>query len=1179
MRLRVSDRVSGNSPVFLTSSEEKRSTSKTFYQQILEQDYKRLGVIEIEGYKTNNIIPVTLVAALLTCMGEADFPEFNKLFKRAFGVHNQIHAQVLWDYIKSSNRMYHTSAFFDFPPMVALMNVWEESIPRDKKEQAQFEQKTSATLHPNLCSDEAYLFSQICRRLKIKICVLISHTQQIIFGKQYKKEIILVRKQSNQFYFFVSPKINVLYLHQSQSISLDSYQVPFVINHFDTSRRQATFRPDFHADTFKSILSFLHRKTRENKPELEYLRCVDKFFNFHTAEYIRNGYRKAAHEFSRIVLKNINDYETSIEHKTMRAVLTKDPRALKIAYYITAKKYRSEQNEDKDILMELDMSEEQISKDRQLALKQCLVTEYVALGKSAELKAFLEAKENAGFDMNFHHDIFISLSFLNALLPNKEVEAILKQYNAKLIPGTSDAIAQFLDYIYVMISNKYSRRKNILLINILVERLPGIALLKFSNAHFERLDYIALPKFIKAHQQLPVAICILLLGIVRNYPILEAVNHLMLLLAESKTPLSEMIASNDRPWISCIFDGEDGFDIGENAINILEVALKNGLDKSFFTSEDPKKVEQGIECLQLLAILPLRVLKLFSTLYPNFYTTYIDKPLRTFTTHVVARSLNPQNVLFLLESKLVNMGETDTNGYTFFHHLIDRHRQSGDRIYQAMYLASVEQLLQAYPELINLKTKRGETPFLLACYNCQYDLLELVETKYSLQERDNNGNSALHVVFMDKRETNDSDAIRLIATVRKLLAMGHNVNLVNYQEKTPVITALEHLYHNTDGYDINRLQYGILLKLIEQMLAIADDEQFASGRIDKLLDIIVRLKSYYQQSLILVLLKRCELSYNTKIKSSGETLLSHAVKYRFTEVVCYLLTKMDLRKPDTAFYQCCIDYQPGDDELVDLFWQHPGTGVLEPNVFTSVLDAGEYELAFKFLTSVKMRLCVSLFGKSFIESIFTQLLSGDNLNILNKMLVFLLNRSDFKFNFPLTTFLRSIKPAFNQVHMIDTFKLILIHPKSNIDLDDRSIECIMDLCSIIDPPELATSLKNSIIATRDILKAEANLKVNKFKKAEPYFKTAKKFDEDLLGKYFSQIFDRFKTCYSFTREQTAFLSNQRRTVGSLVATVQTVNLGTEGETNIINTGWLRFLGNVSINDDALSKREFRISKR
>ena len=1177
MRLRVSDRVFGNSPVFLTSSEEERSTSKTFYQQILEQDYKRLGVIEIEGYKTNNIIPVTLVAAIFTCMGEADFPEFNTLFIRAFGVHNQIHAQVLWDFIKSQESedsiMYHTRACFDFPPMVALMNVWDKSIPRDTKEKTEFEQKTPSALHPNLCSDEAYLLDKICRRLEIKICVLISQTQQIIFGEQYKKEIILVRKQSNEFYFFVSPKIDALDL--DQSIPLDKYQLPFVINHFDTSRRQATFRPGFRADTFKYILSFLHRKTDED--QLEYLRYVDKFFNLYTAEYIKNYFRKGMHKFSSIALEKNNDnYKSSIEQQTMEAVLTKDPRALEIPYIIAAKWHQSEKNEDKDILIELDMPEEQISEDRQLALKQCQVTEYVALGKPAELKAFLESKENVNFDLNFYHDIFISLSFLNALLPNKEIEAILNQYNAKLIPVTSEAIMKYLDRINEMLGNKYLRRESILLINILVKRLPGIALLKCSDAR----------------QSLPMAMCILNAGIVWNYPILEAVNHLMLLLAESKTPLSEMIASNDRPWISCIFDGEDSFDIGENAINILEVALKNGLDKSFFTSEDPKKVEQGIECLHILATLPLRVLQLFSTIYPDFYTTNIDRPigeLHLTTLHTVAASLNPQNVLFLLESKLVNIRKTDANGSTFFHSLIKWHRQDGDSAYQAMYLALVDQLFQTYPELKHFKTKAGLTPFLLACSNYQYYLLELVEITYSRKERDNNGNSALHLVFMDRNVCFDSDVISLTATARKLLAMRYDVNLQNQKNKTPIVTALEHLYRNTSRYDFIRVPYGALLKLIEQMLSIADDKQFTPNRIDALLDIIFSLKNYYQESLILVLLKRCRLSCNTKIKSSGETLLSHAVKYRFTEVVRYFLTKMDVDVTvssyfaTTPFRQCCISYEREDDEMIDLFLQHPQTDVLEEKGGVSIIRLAllrkKYELAFKLLTSEKMQAHLPSHGTYFMSAIFNELFWGGDLHSLNKMLIFLLNRSDIKFDVMPKPYESLLREAFNEARMLDTFKLMLIHPKFDTDFlnDHCYIEC-MRLCSTIDPLD-TTGLKNSIIAARAILKAEVDLKMNKFKEAEHYFKTAKKFDEDLVGKYLSQIFDRFKTCYSFTPEQTAFLSSQCRTVTSVVATVQTVNPGLEEKTNIINTGWFRFLGSVSINDDVLSRREFRISKR
>jgi len=880
-------------PSFFTSahSDKKRDAPATLYQHFQQKGYKQLATTHLKNSKENNILLVTLLAAFLSHVNEEDFADFNTLFIKAFGEENQIHAYPFWLHFQNHSSLWsgYASEFYSFDIFPTLMERYKKALNCNQSEQVEFEKKISADLHPNLCSDEAYLFNKICHKLNVKICILLSQSQQIIFGEQYKTEIVLIRQHSNQYYFLVSPKK----MRLDDTLEFAKFELPVAIKHFEHSRKQQTFIPEFSSFILQSVYPFLHSANIDAEEKLIPLQYVSKAFKRNAQKYI--------HSFRRIHLlkepirpsdKDDDDSEriTKLTEETLQTLITTNFHSSIIAVGMSDLDEATKNKTQEQIVAEATLTESKLSAAekaaaRQLTQDQLNTIQCVVLGKAAELKSFLEDKKNSAFNLNFHSELFVSLVFLNALFPNEAIQALLDQHHLELIPSSSRTTAlQYVERMFYFIV--YNRRKVMskTLVSIFVRKLPDIHLLKNET-----------------NNNTPVVISFLHAGIACDLPILEEINYLMLLFNKSHTSLSNLNHHDNQPWILDFFRGED-VTIGNHSIDIIETALRHGLDQGFFTSDDPELIKWGIKCLHLFAGLPLRILKLFSTLYPLFYQKYLNEPAgdsQKTTLHCMACSDKQKNVTFLLENKSVDFTAKDKEGYNFFHHIVDNNRRyhyTKNQYFE--YLELIKQLIAKYPILLELRTNTGLSPFLIAVKNLDYDLLELLEAKPIAQDKDEKGRTALHLAFSIKNSYYPRG--RLLATVKILLARDYSVNALDQQNQTPIFSALQ-LLQKKISYSDKTINPRVipLLKLIKDLFPLSYPIQFKLTNSDgrKIVDIIFELNKCYLEDLVLILLKQRKLLPDMLVNHLDRgkiPLLVYVTERRLTKILHYLLTQTDV---------------------------------------------------------------------------------------------------------------------------------------------------------------------------------------------------------------------------------------------------------------------------------------------
>jgi len=151
--------------------------------------------------------------------------------------------------------------------------------------------------------------------------------------------------------------------------------------------------------------------------------------------------------------------------------------------------------------------------------------------------------------------------------------------------------------------------------------------------------------------------------------------------------------------------------------------------------------------------------------------------------------------------------------------------------------------------------------------------------------------------------------------------------------------------------------------------------------------------------------------------------------------------------------------------------------------------------------------------------------------VLSQIALTLLNRCDFKFDFNPYSFIQALELRADTCEPLlaadffKIFQLIVLHPQANIKTSFWTEEYQTLICYSlrIKPVEVATAMKNLLIALKAIYSAIDNLKGNHFDAAQKCLARAHKYDGGLLDCYIVQVFDRFKTCYSFTPEQYTFL--------------------------------------------------------
>ena len=694
------------------SLEKKRDTPPATYEDFIKKGYKLVDIgLDMRNYRQNNIISVTAIAALSSRVNAEDFEGFNQLFINLFGEENKIHVLSVWHYFQRNRNPYSIGVF------PTLIETWDQSLQRPAALQlAQFEAKLDLGRYPNLCSDEVYLFDQICHRLQLKLTIFISQNQRIIIGEHNKTEIVLFRVHSNCYYFPTSPQAaHRFHTVEFNQPDLDKYasrfELPKTIQHSETTKNQ-------------------------NRQSIEKLSSaiIREIFSF-LASFSAKGHY----------------YHNAVIDRNLIAFSQANKRLLEIAHHF----HRD--------------------------------------ARGNTLSRFYKDS----FPVNVFLDIPLALHTL--LMQNHQrayLCFLLTNYNeselaVKLFPPELPISAQDILDLGNIIRWRLIKRHATTLARAVIEKLPAIQLLQLQEMKKESKENE------DKNEDRPIVLRFIHAFMKRDLPILEPVQRLFLELEQSGIPLSTLrncknSTSPIDPWIySVLYSATDIGEIGKDGINILLLALRNGLDQSFFTSQDPEIIALGLKSLFMLTLLPLRILKLFKKLYPDFFNQQLNELSMDKTIlECAVDSFKLKNISFLIEHK-ADLSKED-GSHSFFHHLISHNADTREKQFRPKPYERRRQLIRKlasdYPQLLTCKNNSGQSPFLWAAAHLFYDDLPLLEHKESAQDKDPEGRTALHLVFINQYIHWIQN---LAPTIETLLQMGHNINALDNHNNTPVYYAFQ----------------------------------------------------------------------------------------------------------------------------------------------------------------------------------------------------------------------------------------------------------------------------------------------------------------------------------------------------------------------------------------------------